>query len=177
MVFFSKCKWDTGRLSNSRRWTLIYSETQQLWFVSLIYMDGCLHGVHYNRRCCHHYRCYGDKRADKVSSKSISKSELFSPALLWTGSSVEFIPRGGAQGGLLNHSTSNGGFRKSMRLRIIYFFPHQSCHEVEGRRVRSEGGIASGCEKVDILFMLIRLKGSQRQKWRAGANYRRSRQH
>lgn len=139
-------------------------------------MDGCLH-VCFNRCCCHHYRYYGDRRAGKVSSKSISKSELFSPALLWTGSSVELIPGGGAQGGLLNHPTSNGGFRKSMLLHIISFFPYQSCHDVEEGRVQSEEGVAFGCEKVDILFMLIRMKGSRRQKWHAGANYRQSRQH
>ncbi|KAF3842955.1 hypothetical protein F7725_001804, partial [Dissostichus mawsoni] len=51
-------------------------------------MDGRLHAVHFNWRCCHHYRCYGDRRADRVSSKSISTSELFSPALLWTGSYI-----------------------------------------------------------------------------------------
>lgn len=122
-------------------------------------MDGRLHGVHYNWRCCHHYCCYGDRRADKVSFKSISKSELFSPALDKLNCRVH--TKGGVWG-LLNHCTSDGSFRKSMLFRF-FFFLQTEVHVVRGVSLCVRGGYHLHVNQDEGIMKVAALHRSQVQ--------------
>lgn len=124
-----------GRFGNSTRWMLIWAERHWLWFVPLIYcMDRRLRVVHFNWRCCRHYRFYGDKRADRLSSKSISESERFKPCPALDRLVRKSSKTKGGAWGLLNHLTSDGSFRKSMLLSSVFF----SCTRTSMRRGKED---------------------------------------
>lgn len=98
----------TDWLGNVGGWMLIYTGRCWLWFLPIwmaVYMLCTLTGSG------HYHCCYGDRRADKVSSKSISKSTLFSPAQLRSGLCAGSILRKEAWSSL-NHFTSDESFRK-----------------------------------------------------------------